>query len=65
MNPFELRLNLLNMARDMLDRQYEAQVKAWEFMEKFTDDVPYPQFPTFQDVIRRAAEMNTFISESK
>jgi len=53
------------MARDMLDRQYDAQVKAWEFMEKFTDDVPYPQFPTFQDVIRRAAEMNTFISESR
>jgi hypothetical protein len=65
MNAFELRLNLLNMARDMLDNQYQAQVQAWELMEKFADQHPYPKFPTFQDVIDRASEMNKFISESK
>ena len=65
MNPFELRLNLLNMAKNMLDSQYQAQVKAWELMEKFTDNNPYPKFPTFQDILDRAAEMNKFISESK
>ena len=65
MNPYELRLSLLNMARDMLTNQYHAEVQAWELLEKFTDDNPYPNFPTFQNILDRAAEMNKFISESK
>ena len=65
MNPYELRLSLLTMARDMLETQHRAQVQSWELMEKFTEDYPYPKFPTFQDILDRAAEMNKFISESK
>jgi hypothetical protein len=65
MNPFELRVNLLNMAKDMLENQYHAQAQAWETMEKFADSIPHPKFPTFEEILERAKEMNKFISESK
>jgi hypothetical protein len=65
MNPFELRYQLLESAKSMLEAQYYAQAQAWHALEKFTDDNPYPKFPSFQDILDRAAEMNKFISESK
>jgi len=65
MNPFELRYQLLESAKSMLEAQYHAQAQAWHALEKFTDDNPYPKFPSFQDILDRAAEMNKFISESK
>ena len=65
MNPFELRYQLLQSAKDMLEAQYHAQVHAWQVLEKFTDNNPYPKFPSFQNILDRAAEMNKFISESK
>jgi hypothetical protein len=65
MNAFELRYQLLQSAKDMLEAQYHAQVHAWQVLEKFTDANPYPKFPSFQDILDRAAEMNRFISESK
>ena len=34
-NPYEIRFDLLNMAKDMLDRQYEqASNMAWSAFEK-------------------------------
>jgi hypothetical protein len=65
MNPFELRYQLLETARSMLENEYHAQVHAWEMLEKVTDGVGYPKFPTFEDILKRAKEMNTFISETK
>jgi hypothetical protein len=65
MNAYELRYQLIQSAKEMLEAQYHAQAQAWEALEKFTDNEPYPKFPSFQDILDRAAEMNKFISESK
>jgi hypothetical protein len=65
MNPFELRYQLLETARSMLENQYHAQVQAWEMLEKVTDGAPYPKFPSFEDILNRAMEMNKFISDNK
>jgi hypothetical protein len=65
MNAYELRYQLIQSAKEMLEAQYHAQTQAWEALEKFTDSDPYPKFPSFQDILDRATEMNKFISESK
>jgi hypothetical protein len=62
MNPFELRVNLLNMAKDMLENQFHSNMHLWDLTNKAGDP---PKFPSFQDILERAAEMNKFISESK
>jgi hypothetical protein len=62
MNPFELRYQLLQSAKDMLEGQFHASMQLWDLMGKAGDP---PKFPSFQDILNRAAEMNKFISESK
>jgi hypothetical protein len=66
MNPFELRYSLINTAKDLLTQQYEAQMKIWETasktVEKFTEAAP--KFPTAEEIIEQAIEMNKFISGS-
>jgi hypothetical protein len=62
MNPFELRYQLLQAAKDMLEQQFHASKQIWELTNKAGDP---PKFPSFQDILDRATEMNKFISESK
>jgi hypothetical protein len=62
MNPYELRYQLLQAAKDMLEQQFHASKQIWELMEKAGEP---PKFPSYQEILERAAEMNKFISESK
>jgi hypothetical protein len=53
MNPFELRYQLLNTARDMLESEYHA--KKTHGVEAY--------WPSLEDVLFRAKELNKFVSE--
>ena len=66
MNPFELRFSIFNTAKDLLVKQHEANLAAWEVLNKTTKEVEElaPKFPTTEEIIDKAIEINTFISGS-
>jgi uncharacterized protein (DUF927 family) len=64
MNPFELRFSIFNTAKDLMVKQHEANLAAWEVLNKTTKEAAElaPQFPTTEEIIDKAIEINTFIS---
>jgi hypothetical protein len=64
MNPFELRFSIFNTAKDLLVKQHEANLAAWEILNKTTKEAEElaPKFPTTEEIIDKAIEINTFIS---
>ena len=74
MTPFEIRLELLKMARDMLYDDYNAQrdrlSQDWNVKcdtAKAKGEVPpehpaLPSIPTEQDIISKAQTLNGFVS---
>ena len=66
MNPFELRFSIFNTAKDLMVKQHEASLAAWEVLNKTTKEAAdlAPQFPTTEEIIDKAIEINTFISGS-
>ena len=66
MNPFELRFSIFNAAKDLMIKQHEANLAAWEVLNKTTKEAAElaPSFPTTEEIIDKAIEINTFISGS-
>jgi len=66
MNPFELRFSIFNTAKEILIKQHEANLAAWEVLNKTSKEAAdlAPQFPTTEEIIDKAIEINTFISGS-
>lgn len=64
MNPFELRYDLLKTSKEFLTEQYNAQLKAWEMADEAGKKLleTAPKFPTMEEIISNAIEMNKFIS---
>jgi hypothetical protein len=64
MNPFELRFSIFNTAKDLMIKQHEANLAAWEVVNKTTKEAAElaPAFPTMEKIIDKAIEINTFIS---
>jgi len=74
MTPFEIRLELLKMAREMLgddyygkreviSNQYAADCDAAKLKGEEPPKHPgYPSFPSEQEVIAKAQALNTFVS---
>ena len=74
LSPFEIRLELLKMARDMLAEEYygkreqisnDWQVKvenARHAGSQPPDHPGFPQFPTESDIISKAQTLNGFVS---
>lgn len=66
MNPFELRYDLLKTSKEFLTEQYNAQLKAWEMADeagkKLLENAP--KFPTMDEIINNAVEMNKFIGNA-
>lgn len=72
--PFEIRLELLKMAKEMLEADYhstkdrlqtEWQIRvgrANETNEPLPEHPIIPPFPTAVDVIEKAKTLNTFVS---
>jgi len=66
MNPFELRFNIFNVAKEILVKQHEANLAIWEALDKTskkTQDLA-PKYPTVEDIVNQAIEINKFISET-
>lgn len=66
MNPYELRFSILNTAKDFLDSQYKANLAAWELADKTVKKALdlAPKYPTMEEVIKKAIEINKFVSET-
>ena len=64
LSPFELRFSIFNTAKDLLVKQHEANLAAWEVLNKTTKEAAElaPKFPTTEEIIDKAIEINTFIS---
>jgi len=64
MNPFELRFSIFNTAKDLMVKQHEANLAAWELLNKTSKEAAElaPSFPTTEEIIDKAIEINTFIS---
>ncbi|MEI8329554.1 MAG: hypothetical protein WCG14_06120 [Chlamydiia bacterium] len=67
MNPFELRFSIFNTAKDLLVKQHEANLVTWELVNKGTKKAEElaPKFPTIEDIVEKAIEINKFISETQ
>ena len=75
MTPFEIRLELLKMAKDMLTDQYYGQREVisngWQTQietARLKGETPpshpgYPDFPSETDIIKKATELNSFVSQ--
>lgn len=73
--PFEIRLELLKMAKEMLEQDYFAQRERissdWNSMVSVamsTNATPpkhpeFPSYPSEEDIIAKAAILNSFISK--
>ena len=75
MTPFEIRLELLKMAKEMLEQdyygnrekisnEYNARVDAAKLHAQPIPDHPgFPAFPSETEVIKKATELNSFVSQ--
>jgi hypothetical protein len=66
MNPFELRYSVFQTAKDFLEQQYKANLQAFEMLDKAAKDAVElaPKFPTVEEVIEKAVEINKFVSDA-
>ena len=74
MTPFELRLELLKLAKDMLEQDYFAKREVshnnWQVSSEnarlsgtsIPDQPQLPPYPSEQDVIAKATSLNVFVS---
>jgi hypothetical protein len=74
MTPFEIRLELLKLAKDMLEQDYFAKREVshnnWQVSTEnarlagtsLPNQPELPQYPSEQDVIVKAQSLNTFVS---
>lgn len=73
-NPFEIRLDILKMARDMLDKELELETQ--KYLQRISvaketnignlDSVveDYPSMYTSNDVVVRASSLYNFVADS-
>jgi hypothetical protein len=78
-NPFEVRLEVLKMAKDMLDQAYnESTQLAWSMVEKSAEyqnksmsemqtylETLKPKMYSPQDIITKAGELYEFVTTKK
>jgi hypothetical protein len=74
MTPFEIRLELLKMAKEMLEQDYHAQrekiISEWQIKVEASkinggtipEHPSFPPFPSENEIITKAQALNTFVS---
>ena len=64
-NGYEIRLELLRMAKDILTQRYneECAKARLEFENNLTSTLVYPEKITMTDIIAEAAQLNKFINQ--
>lgn len=72
LTPYEIRLELLKMSKDMLEQDFHARrevaLRKWEQAANKNEDAKellteVPEYPTEDKIIRKAKMLNEFISE--
>lgn len=72
-SPFELRMDMFQVARDMLEKQFELNreiaVTTWNYAveaakaaQKAMPTAPVLNYPTFEEILALATKMNSFVS---
>ena len=76
MTPYEIRLELLKMAKDMLtddyhtkrdslQQQWHTQVDSAKIAGTQSPDYPaLPAFPTEEEIVKKAEALNQFVSQT-
>jgi len=76
MTPYEIRLELLKMAQNLVSDEYNfnrsAQLEQWHTQVEAakiagleSPDIPQlPQFPTEADIVKKAEALNLFVSQT-
>jgi hypothetical protein len=76
MTPFEIRLELLKMAKDMLTEEYYGQREVisnnWQTLienARLKGETPpshpgFPAYPIEAQILQKAAELNSFVSQT-
>lgn len=65
-SPFEMRFNVFNVAKEVMEEQYKSNLDAWKLLDKASKDVQElaPKYPTVSEILEKAIEINKFISDS-
>ena len=75
MTPFEIRLELLKMAKEMLEQDYYGKreqvsneyASKCDYAKINAQPIPehpgFPAFPSETEVIKKATELNSFVSQ--
>jgi len=66
MNPFELRYYVFQTDKEFLEQQYKANLAAFDALDKAAKGAAElaPKFPTVEEVIEKAVEINKFVSDA-
>jgi hypothetical protein len=71
-SPFKIRLELLQMAKDLLMDEYytkkEISLEYWRETKNNSNTPSFPEmpaYPTELDILRKASILNDFISKAK
>ncbi len=74
LTPFEIRLELLKMAKELLMEEYHSNkdrlINDWQVKvdtaklngQQIPDHPPFPTYPTENDIINKAQTLNGFVS---
>ncbi len=63
-NGYEIRLELLKMAKDFLDREYASKLEAARRHAELTGaELVLPQAYTIDDISAKAGELNKFVNQ--
>lgn len=63
-NGYEIRLELLKMAKDYLDQKYQADLEAARHLAQLNGTpMVLPEQYTMDDISTRASELNRFVNQ--
>jgi len=71
-NGYEIRTDILHMAKDLVQAEYQMKFQGWELSAKRDDktgqlvsSVAMPEFPGLDKVLETAEKMYTFVNQAQ
>lgn len=69
-NPFEIRADVLQLAKDYMDQQMHLNIQYWEKMQEIgkasVEDMKSAYTPyTIEDLMKKAQDMYSFVSKKE
>ena len=62
-NPFEIRTEVLAMAKDYMDKQYNLNLEMAQKMNEAMGDYKLPSMYTTEELMEKAKEFYSFVSK--